>query len=251
MHRLIMTSSVYRQSSKKAVGSSQLAVGSSRSGLESLSQSLLPTAKSQLPSFPLRRVEAEVVRDSVLVASGSLNRKQFGPAIGLQSRPDGEVVAPDGPDGWRRSIYLFVGRKVPVTMLHLFDQPIISVNCTRRGTSTLASQALDLLNSDFMIKQSELFADRLIRESAPPNLGRADWDPAASVSHAFRCAFARPPSSVELAEAVEFLKSQSIRHASSTRESVASPELIQTSQRRALADLCHMLLSANEFVYVE
>ncbi len=250
MHRLIMTSSVYRQASGKGIGSRQSAVGKTEAETRS-SESLLPIPYSLLPSYPLRRLEAEVIRDSVLASSGSLNRRPFGPAVPLVTRPDGEVVTADGPDGWRRSIYLFVGRKVPVTMLNLFDQPMISVNCTRRSTSTLASQALDLLNSDFMIKQADLFAERLLKESPPARPGQSDWEPTPAVTHAFKSAFGRTPASDELTDAVRFVREQADKHLAAAPAGQQSVESLQQAQRRALADLCHMLLSANEFVYVD
>ncbi len=249
VHRIIMTSSTYRQGGK-AVGSRQLGVGN-RDGEANSWNSQPPTAYSLLPSFPFRRLEAEVIRDSILAASGSLNRRQFGPATALVTRPDGEVVTADGPDGWRRSIYLFVGRKVPLTMLNLFDQPMISVNCTRRDTSTLASQALDLLNSDFMIRQADLFAERLLRDAAPVRFGQSDWDATAAVRHAFLCAFSRPPAAAEEHDAIAFLTDQATRHLAAGDNSLPPAEAIVKAQRRALADLCQMLMSANEFVYVE
>jgi hypothetical protein len=229
MHRLIMTSSVYRQSSQI-----------------SNPQSESIASNSLLSRFPLRRLEAEVIRDSVLAAAGSLNRRQFGPAVPLVARPDGEVVTPDGPDGWRRSVYLFVGRKVPVTMLSLFDQPMISVNCTRRGTSTLASQALDLLNSDFMIKHAELFAQRLLRESASSRHGEPTWNPTRAVRLAYQSCFGRGPSAAENLDAVQFVLDQSGRHIAASQTGN-----LADAQGRALADFCHLLLCANEFVYAD
>ena len=70
-------------------------------------------------------------------------------------RPDGEVVAPDDASGHRRSIYMKVRRSQPLTLLQSFDQPVMETNCTRRGVSTIASQALNLLNSDALTKHRE------------------------------------------------------------------------------------------------
>jgi hypothetical protein len=254
MHRLIMTSSVYRQSSQKTSQSLRDEGRPPASESEaprppagSLALVTDPTNRL-LWHFPLRRLDAESIRDSVLAASGMLNRAQFGPAIPLVTRPDGEVVAPDSPDGMRRSIYLFVGRKVPVTMLHLFDQPMVSVNCPRRSTSTLASQALDLLNSDFMIKQAEQFAERLLREAAPDRLGQPNWDPIPTVTFAFKSTLGRTPTDDELREAVGFLNDQAARYVGAAGD---GPDALRHAQRGALADFGHMLLSANEFVYVD
>jgi hypothetical protein len=251
MHRLIMTSTVYRQSSSHGT--------TAAAGPETVAESSAAARAKQLdPSnhllwhFPLRRLDAEAIRDSVLASSGTLVRIQFGPAIPLVTRSDGEVVPPDGPDGLRRSVYLFVGRKVPVTMLHLFDQPMISVNCTRRGTSTLASQALDLLNSEFMIQSAERFADRMLREAGAHDLGQPHWDASATVKFAFKATFGRPPLEDEVRESIAFLDDQAGRYfADSTPGQGATTDATQQARRRALADFGHMLLSANEFVYVD
>jgi hypothetical protein len=275
MHRLIMTSSVYRQSSGQApagtltrrasegadvapsVGTPAGTLTRRASEGADTPQSVDAASMAADPAnrllwhFPLRRQDAESIRDSVLAVSGALDRRQFGPAVALVTKPDGEVVTPDGPDGLRRSIYLFVGRKVPVTMLHLFDQPMISVNCTRRSTSTLASQALDLLNSDFMIKQAELFADRLLREGAPTGFGEGSWDPSPTIGLAFKLSLGRLPAPDEAAEAMTFLREQAARyHAAVEAGATEAAEVLRTAQRRALADFGHMLLCSNEFVYV-
>jgi hypothetical protein len=187
----------------------------------------------------LRRLEAEAVRDAVLCVAGTLNPQLFGPPVPVQRKPDGEVAAPADALGSRRSVYLQVRRSQPLTLLQIFDQPVMETNCTQRGTSTVSSQALTLLNSDFLVRQAEIFADRVRRESLE--------DPAA---HALRLAFGRPATQQERATLREFLTSQEARHATVL---AAGPETAKPGEavRRALADLCHMLLSANEFVYVD
>jgi hypothetical protein len=249
MHRLIMTSTVYRQSSHKDSFVADAAV--STGVLQRHATEIDPTNRL-LWHFPLQRLDAEAIRDSILAVAGSINRTQFGPPIPLVTRPDGEVVAPDGAAGLRRSVYLFVGRKVPVTMLNLFDQPMISVNCTRRGTSTLASQALDLLNSDFMIRQAESVADRLIREALPAEFGQPNWNPTPAIAFAYSASFCRPATGVELREAELFLRDQAVRYLSAGEtDSGDDTDRLRNAQRKALADFAHMLLSSNEFVYVD
>ena len=120
-------------------------------------------------------------------------------------------------------------------MLQVFDQPVMETNCTRRAMSTVSSQALTLLNSDFMVQAADAFAARVLKENAE--------DPA---GHALRLAFARPPTDRERTRLQEFLKAQSARHAAALGKA-KSPEAL----RRALVDLCHMLLSTNEFAYVD
>jgi hypothetical protein len=176
----------------------------------------------------LRRLEGEAMRDAILAVSGTLNPHMFGPPIPMV-RTGGEVNTPATADGNRRSIYLQVRRSQPLTFLQLFDQPVIETNCTRREVSTVASQALTLLNSDFMIRQADAFAERVLKE-----------DVKSPVRHAIRLAFGRAASEREVELFAKFLDQQTQHHAK-------TPD----ARRRAVADLCHMLLSANEFAYVD
>jgi len=180
----------------------------------------------------LRRLEGEAMRDAILAVSGTLNPAMYGPPIGMVRAAEGEVRTPAGPEGDRRSIYLQVRRSQPLTFLQLFDQPVIETNCTHREVSTVASQALTLLNSEFMIRQADAFAERVLKTN--------EKDPA---SHAIRMAFGRPASERESTLFAKFLDQQTQHHA----KTQPMPE----SRRRAVADMCHMLLSANEFAYVD
>jgi hypothetical protein len=179
----------------------------------------------------MRRLEGEAIRDAVLAVSGTLNAQQFGPPVPMVRSPDGEVNTPNDANGTRRSIYLQVRRSQPLTLLQLFDQPVIETNCTRRSVSTVASQALTLLNSDFMTRSAAAFADRVLKEQAA--------DPA---NRALLLAFGRPPTENERGLFAAFLDQQTQQH------SKLQPV---EAQRRAVTDLCHMLLSANEFAYVD
>jgi hypothetical protein len=144
----------------------------------------------------------------------------------MQREGDGKVVTPAGPAGARRSVYLQVRRSQPLTLLQVFDQPVIETNCTRRAASTVASQALTLLNSRFLDAQADAFAGRALRE----------W-PDAPAAHALRLAFGRPATAAEAGALSEFLARQAERRGG--------------DRRKALADVCHMLLSANEFAYID
>ncbi len=215
-HRLILTSAAYRQASV-----------AHPSRVEAAMQ--LDPDNALLWRQRLRRVEAEVLRDSMLAVAGTLNEERFGPPVPVQRLATDEVVTPDNPAGRRRSVYLQVRRSQPVTLLQLFDQPRIETNCTRRSVSTVASQALTLLNSDTLARQSEAFADRLLKEF-PSDVATA----------AVRLAFARLIRPDERAKLNAFLADQTKRHAPAT-----------DAKRRALIDLCQMLLCANEFVYLD
>jgi Protein of unknown function (DUF1553) len=146
---------------------------------------------------------------------------------------DGEVTTSADAAGRRRSIYLQVRRSQPLTMLQVFDQPVMETNCTRRSKSTVASQALTLLNSDFMVRQAGAFADRVLKER-----------PVEPVAYALTLAFHRPATAMEQKKLTAFVERQSARYLAGLAQ---QPQ----ARRAALADLCHMLLSANEFAYVD
>src|SRR5262249_41215464 len=149
---------------------------------------------------------------------------------------------PADASGLRRSVYLQVRRSQPLTLLQVFDQPVMETNCPRRATSTVSSQALTLLNSDFLMRQAEAFAARVLREN-----------PAAPAAHALRLALARPITEADRPQLADFLETQASRYAQTAASGPASAspaQQVQTRQR-ALADLCQMLLSSNEFAYVD
>jgi hypothetical protein len=178
-------------------------------------------------------LEAEPVRDAILATAGLLDQSLFGTAIPVARRPDGEVTPADGANGRRRSIYIQILRLNPLTLLHTYDQPVMETNCTRRPRSTVATQALTLLNSDTMVGAAESMADRVLRE--PTN------DP---VAQAVLIAYGRPASDTENAALIQFVEEQQAKY-------VELKSTGEVARRQALADLCHMLLSANEFVYVD
>jgi hypothetical protein len=229
MHRLMLTSSAYRQSSRLDPERHATALK-------------LDPDNRLLWRQRLRRLSAEEMRDSILSVGGDLGLKMFGPPVPVQRHGDGEVTTAADPSGKRRSIYLLVRRSQPLTMLQIFDQPVMETNCTRRSRSTVPLQALTLLNSDFMVRQADTFAARVLMEK-PPDLA----------AHALKLAFHRPATAVEQSKLSAFLRAQSARHLAVRAIGKQIPTQAETelAQRRALADLCHMLMSANEFAYVD
>jgi hypothetical protein len=211
IHRLIMTSRAYRQVST----------------FNATAQKVDPDNRL-LWRQRLRRLEAEALRDAILMVSGALNPDMHGPPVPMQRHADGEVTTPLDARGNRRSIYLQVRRSQPLTLLQVFDQPVIETNCTRRGTSTVASQALTLLNSDFLARQAEAFATRVLAEKPDDQAG-----------HALLLAFGRPAQETERRKLNAFLETQAARYKGAD------------ARRWAVTDLCQMLLSANEFAYVD
>jgi hypothetical protein len=220
LHRLMVTSSTYRQAS-------------TIDPVAHAAAKQLDPENRLLWRQRLRRLEAEVLRDAILSVSGTLHPQMFGPPVPMQRQADGEVTTSYDPAGRRRSIYLQVRRSQPLTLLQVFDQPVMETNCTHRATSTVASQALTLLNSDFLLRQAEAFAARLLRE-----------DPAAPAAHAVQVALARPATAAERAELAAFLESQTTHYL----QAASTP---QEARQRALADLCQIVLSSNEFAYVD
>jgi hypothetical protein len=214
MHRLMVTSGVYRQASTSHAAAD--------------ARKIDPDDRL-LWRQRLRRLEAEPLRDTILAVSGSLNPEMYGPPVPMQRQGDGEVTAPADATGARRSVYLQVRRSQPLTLLQVFDQPVMETNCTRRAVSTTASQALTLLNSDFLTREADAFAARVLKEKPD--------DPA---GYAVLTAFGRPAAAKEKATLTAFLEAQTKRYQ-------GTPD----APRRALADLCQMLMSADEFAYVD
>ena len=220
IHRLIMTSTTYRQ----------------RSTAE---ETQLTRAREVDPDNRLlwrqrlRRIDAEPLRDAMLSVSGLLDTSMFGNPIPVARRPDGDVTIADGQNDHRRSIYVQILRGNPLTMLHAYDQPVMETNCTRRNRSTVSTQALTLLNSDAAIQYAAALADRALREA-----------PASPSSFAFLAALSREPNADELSVLNDFMIVQQARYST-----VGEPA--DSTRQKALADLCHMLLVSNEFVYVD
>ena len=229
VHRLILASSVWQQRSRVSL--------SHRAVAEKVDPD-----NELLWRQTMRRLEAEPLRDTVLSAAGILSDSMHGSGQAVARQKNGEVIAkPDSQGPHRRSIYVRILRLNPQTMLEVFDQPTISVNCTKRSTSTVSTQALTLLNSDAMTKAAAAFADRVLAEQA--------HDP---ISRAVLIAWTRQPDEEEQALLAEFLSELTAKHLSEKPEADRQkPEVMKASKRRALADLCHMLMSSNEFVYVD
>ena len=224
--RLIMTSSVYRLTSQ--FQSTEPAAS-------------VDPANQLLWHMRLRRLEAEVVRDSILAVSGKLDTTVGGPPILITARSDGKIVVDDSklptPTAkWRRSLYLLVRRAYNLSMLSVFDQPLISTSCARRETSAVPLQSLTMLNDEFVVEHAEYFARRLQE--------RVGDDSDKQVSAAFRIVLSRTPDENESALCRAFLA----RQAELYRSSGVSSELVK---QRALAELCHTLLNSSEFLYAE
>jgi hypothetical protein len=236
LHRLIVTSTVYRQSSVVGQAFQPDNAGGSQPG----KADLLDPGNQLLWKMRLRRLESEVIRDSVLAVSGKLDRALGGPPIPIEPKADGLVVVPtqglSSPTAqYRRSLYLLARRNYNLSLLSVFDQPVMATNCTRRISSAVPLQSLTLLNDAFMLEQADHFAARVAAAAGDSLAERIDL--------AFHLAFARPPTSKEMAAGAELVE----KVAQSCIQQKLSPA---EASVKGLAKLCQMLMCANEFLYV-
>jgi hypothetical protein len=188
-----------------------------------------------LHHMPLRRLEAEAVRDSILAVSGSLNPKLYGPSVlpYLTSFMEGRGRPPvSGPlDGnGRRSIYINVRRNFLTPMFLAFDYPIPFTTIGRRSSSNVPAQALALMNDPFVIQEADRWAKRLLAKKnlAPPQ----------RIRQLYETAFARFPTPEESKDALGFLSRQTTLYG-------GGPD-----DPRAWADLCDVLFNVKEFIFV-
>jgi len=213
--RQVVLSRTYRQSSKP-----------------SLAGAKVDPNNILLHRMPIRRLQAEVIRDQLLVISGRIDRQQFGKGPKVHITPfmrTPRSPSSSGPmDGaGRRSIYVEVRRNHLEPMLMAFDKPTPFTTMGRRTVSNSPAQPLIMLNNEFVHQQAALWADTLLKTT---NANAAEL-----VSLAYRQAFGREPEPWESGVAVEFLEQQR-----NGNESLRQP----------LADLCHTLFNVKEFIFV-
>jgi hypothetical protein len=224
LHRLILTSSSYRMSKRWNAG---------YAGADPENRLLW--------RFPVRRADAEVIRDGVLAASGRLNTRMFGPGVrppipraALEGHSDPNTVwRPDPePEASRRTVYVHVKRSLLSPLLEALDLCDTTRGSGRRAVTTVAPQALMLFNGDFVLEQSRRLAELLLEEAGD--------DPGRQIERAYRLVLCRRPSPAESADLRAFLKRQASRH-----EAAASAG----ARKHALTLACRVLFNLNEFVY--
>jgi hypothetical protein len=222
MHRLILLSNTYQQSTQ-----------------------FNPEAAKVDPEDRLvwrynrHRLEGEAIRDSILEASGRLNFKMGGPGV-FPPLPAGVVTRggwkkqEDPSEADRRSVYVFVRRNTRYPMFEVFDMPDTHESCPRRNATVTAPQALELLNNGLVLDWARSLASRVSND--------AGLTPEGQVDRAWRFVYSRPATDGERKEAIEFLDRQ--------RAMLSARMPAKEAQKAALADLCHMLVNSNEFLYV-
>jgi len=183
-----------------------------------------------------QRMEAEVVRDSILSVSGKLNRAPGGPGFKPRIRADlldasqrnkWPVIQAETKEHWRRSVYIYVKRQLLMPSMELFDAPTTTDSCALRMQSTVPTQALVLMNDEFVEDQAGYLAQHAAAEAgdALPNI----------VDRLFTLTLSRKPTPKRLEQALAFLQA---------REEVSD-------RSSALRDLSHVLLNSSEFIYIE
>ena len=211
LHRLIVTSATYRQSS-----STRNARGEANDSLNSL-----------LWRQNRRKLEAEAVRDAVLAVSGTLDLKAGGPGWKdfVVERPEHsphyryDLADPNDSATWRRSIYRFIVRSQPQPFMTVLDCADPSMRVEKRNESVSPAQALSLLNNGFMVTQATHFAERLKAEAGD--------DPGAQIDLAFRLATGRAASATD------------------------RDQLVAYSQKHGLSNTCRVILNLNEFTFID
>jgi hypothetical protein len=189
VHRLILASNTYRQSSN----------ASDAEGIEKDPDNRL------LWHFSRRRLDAEEIRDAMLAAAGNLNFAAGGPSVIVPIekelvdalyKPSQWAVTPDPAEHNRRSVYLIAKRNLRLPSMEVFDAPDLLVSCPRRESSTHAPQALELLNGTMVHQQAAALAARLAKETHSARK---------QIDLAYRLATGRAPSAAELRLALKFL----------------------------------------------
>jgi hypothetical protein len=204
--------------------------------------------------YPRHRLEGEAIRDSILFTAGLLNEKMGGPGVfpplppGVTAR-GGWKKDEDPSEARRRSVYIFVRRNVRYPMLVAFDAPDTFESCSRRNITVTPTQTLELLNDDLVLDWARSFAGRVLNDSG--------LSPEAQIDRAYKLAFSRPPDAEEQKLAEMFLQKQvpilsaRLEKGDKVPEPDRMPAGIAPARAAAFVDLCHMLVNANEFIYVD
>jgi hypothetical protein len=224
MHRLMMTSSTYRQSST---------VTREREKLD--------PDNALYSRMPLVRLDAEALYDTLLLVAGRLDEKPFGPADSVDARADGLVTPVGTARGWRRAIYVRQTRKHLPTHLATFDYPQMNPNCIERRGSTVATQALYLMNNGMVYQLAEHLAQRVQREAENNREKRVEL--------VYLIALSRLPSDVEtrvgasaLAQLADLWDQQS---------GLAGEPGKHEADLKALTTFCHAIVNSAAFLYVD
>ncbi len=243
MHRLMVTSAAYRQSSLVDPDDPGQALAME-----------IDRANHLLWHARRQRLEGEAIRDAMLQLAGDLQPRMFGPSA-RPRLPDGL----EGKSAWqmddqpqernRRSIYVFAKRNLRYPLFEIFDQPDLHNSCPQRSTTTTAPQALALLNGEFSLDEARRWSGRLLQRHGDDteSLVRAAWIEA----------FSHEPAGEQLQAALAFLERQTAALAAggdATADDslpIPLPADQDPAHSTALVDFCHAIFNSNEFLYVD
>lgn len=224
LHKLILMSATYRQG------------GGEKLPAEELEPSRFAHRSALFGLRTKQRMEAEVLRDSILAVSGRLNLRMGGPGIKPRIRTElldasqrnkWPVLKQEGPEQWRRSVYIYIKRQLLMPSLELFDAPTTTDSCALRTQSTVPTQALVLMNDEFVEEQAGFLARRAATETSGVR--------ERVIQQLFMLTLSKKTSPGRMRESIAFLVQ---REQASDKES-------------ALRDLAHVLLNSSEFVFIE
>jgi mono/diheme cytochrome c family protein len=226
MHRLMLTSTAYRQSSRR----------------DAAADSVDPE-NALLGRMAMRRMDAEQLYDTLLAVSGRLDSERFGPAQEIEVLETKEVVAKGSEEGFRRAIYLFLRPTETPTLLEAFDYPEMSPNCIMRRQSNVPTQALQMMNSEQMWQFARYMAGRVIDEAGP--------DRARQVERVYLRALSRPPTETEMRESLAPLEQLSEKWPERLKKDRQDAPIAPTADWLSLAGLCHTVLNSAEFIFID
>ncbi len=208
LHKLLLTSAVYRQSSKSDAHGTQI-----------------DSSNRLLWRMNRQRLDAECIHDAILAVSGKLDLTMGGPSVQqFFFKDDHSPVYDyarydvDDPRGWRRSVYRFLVRSVPDPFMECLDCADPSIMTPKRNATLTSIQALALLNNPFVVRQAELFAERLRAISS---------EASGQIEAAYRLALARNPTDEERRALADYVA------------------------RHGLENLCRLIFNSNEFVFID
>ena len=226
MHRLMVTSTAYRQASRKDAATAAVDRGN-----------------TLLSRMPMRRMDAEQLYDSILKVTSRLNPQRFGTPEPVEVKESKEVVAKGSGDGFRRSIYVLQRRTTRVTLMDAYDLPHMTPNCLERRESTVATQALNMMNSEQMWDHARYLAGRIIDEAGP--------DSRKQIDELFSRVFSRGPKEAEMARSLEALDQLAGHWPKRLKKDRVTTPINWTSRWLALAGLCHTMLNSAEFAFID
>ena len=238
LHRAILTSAVWQQAS-------------TLDAIDERGAEIDPANDLLWRMEPLR-LEAEAIRDAMLAVSESLNTQIGGPGFKPYIAPEAQLArnikgggypadAKDDDSTRRRSVYMFHKRLIPYPMFQAFDRPDLMTSCDRRQNTTVAPQAMVILNDRFVRAVASDFANRMLQQRSAPAVSEAvDLRPI--IEQAFETCFARLPTDSEVAASLRFIEAQATARSERQEEEPLS---------EALTDYCQSLFGLNEFIYVD